>query len=574
MAGKKGKQGLDPTLSVQPVDALDQPVEPKKKKKKSDPFADPNAVEGTSETNVSPEVSSSHSGDSSSGERIPADERIDEDGPDDTDLLAKKSKKKSKKRKTKQPDASESSVDDDGSDDDGVDEVDIDIDIDIDIDAVVAEIDDALESGDTLGVRESIEDLHISDQARVIDRLRGEDRIQFIQLIAEDLDPQILIWVNENAQEDLIATLGADKFAAALSELETDDAVAVLEDLEAEDQAKILASVPSTDRAEIEEGLSYPEYSAGRLMQRDLVAIPDHWTIGETIDHLRATDDLPDDFYDLFVVDGAYHPVGQIPLSRMLRSRRPVKIIDVMDEEFRTIPVLMDQEEVAALFRKYGLVSAAAVDPNDRLVGVITVDDVVDVIDEEAEDDLLRLGGVAEADVYDTVMETTKSRFPWLALNLVTAVAASAVIAVFEGTIEQIVALAILMPIVASMGGNAGTQTLTVAVRALAMKELTPGNAWQVIGREVCVGLLNGLGFAVVTGGLSALWAGSWEIGALLGAAMVINMVIAGLAGAVIPFGLSRMKVDPAVSSGVFLTTVTDVVGFFAFLGLAALFLL
>jgi|GEM_PF-5101 len=572
MAGKKGKQGLDPTLSVQPVDALDQPVEPKKKKKKSDPFADPNAVEATSETNVSPEVSSSHSGDSSSGERIPADERIDEDGPDDTDLLAKKSKKKSKKRKTKQPDASESSVDDDGSDDDGVDEVDIDI--DIDIDAVVAEIDDALESGDTLGVRESIEDLHISDQARVIDRLRGEDRIQFIQLIAEDLDPQILTWVNENAQEDLIETLGADKFAAALSELETDDAVAVLEDLEAEDQAKILASVPSTDRAEIEEGLSYPEYSAGRLMQRDLVAIPDHWTIGETIDHLRATDDLPDDFYDLFVVDGAYHPVGQIPLSRMLRSRRPVKIIDVMDEEFRTIPVLMDQEEVAALFRKYGLVSAAAVDPNDRLVGVITVDDVVDVIDEEAEDDLLRLGGVAEADVYDTVMETTKSRFPWLALNLVTAVAASAVIAVFEGTIEQIVALAILMPIVASMGGNAGTQTLTVAVRALAMKELTPGNAWQVIGREVCVGLLNGLGFAVVTGGLSALWAGSWEIGALLGAAMVINMVIAGLAGAVIPFGLSRMKVDPAVSSGVFLTTVTDVVGFFAFLGLAALFLL
>ncbi|MEE8622288.1 MAG: magnesium transporter, partial [Alphaproteobacteria bacterium] len=328
----------------------------------------------------------------------------------------------------------------------------------------------------------------------------------------------------------------------------------------------------------LEEGLSWPEDSAGRLMQSELVAVPSFWTVGETIDFLRQaaerdSEELPEEFYDIFVVDPKHKPVGTIPLSRLLRTKRPVKLSDLMMPDMRLVPVEMDQEAVAFLFRRYDLASAPVVDEAGRLVGVITVDDVLDVIDEEAEEDIMRLGGVVETDLYRAVLDTTKSRFSWLVVNLATAIVASIVIGFFEVTIRQIVALAVLMPIVASMGGNAGTQTLTVAVRALAMKELTASNTLRAVGKEVLVGGFNGVLFAVLMGIVAWLWFASPAIGLVIAAAMVINLLVAGLAGVAIPLGLERTGVDPAVASGVVLTTVTDVVGFLAFLGLAALFL-
>ena len=336
-----------------------------------------------------------------------------------------------------------------------------------------------------------------------------------------------------------------------------------------------MKAIPATDRALIEEGLAYPEDSAGRLMQRELVAIPTFWTVGETIDHMRRSaedrpDALPNDFYDIFVVDPGYRPVGSIPLSRLLRTRRPVPLTDIMQTEMRVIDTNTDQEDVAFLFRQRDLTSAPVVDGGGRLAGVITIDDVVDVIDEEYEDDIMRLGGVIQDDLYSAAVETVRSRFTWLLVNLGTAIVASLVIGLFDATIEQMVALAVLMPIVASMGGNAGTQTLTVAVRALAMKELTAANAMRVIGKEILVGAVNGVLFAILTGLVAWAWFSSLPIALIIGLAMIINMIVAAFAGALIPLALERAGVDPAVASGVFLTTVTDVVGFFAFLGLAA----
>jgi magnesium transporter len=325
--------------------------------------------------------------------------------------------------------------------------------------------------------------------------------------------------------------------------------------------------------------LTYPEDSAGRLMQRELVAIPSYWTVGETIDFMRQAaerdaDELPEEFYDIFVVDPKHQPLGTVPLSRVLRTKRPVKVSDLMASEIRPVPVTMDQEDVAFLFRQYDLASAPVVSEDGRLVGVVTHDDVVDVIDEEAEEDLMRMGGVTGTDLYRAAIDTTRSRFSWLVVNLATAIVASIVIGLFEGTIQQIVALAVLMPIVASMGGNAGTQTLTVAVRALAMKELTASNALRIVGKEVLVGGFNGLLFAVLMGIVAWLWFASPEIGIVIAAAMMINLIVAGFAGVAIPVGLDRTGIDPAVGSVVLLTTITDVVGFAVFLGLAALFLL
>jgi magnesium transporter len=358
-----------------------------------------------------------------------------------------------------------------------------------------------------------------------------------------------------------------------LARLETDDAIDVLADLADHERDAILAVLPLSDRAVLEEGLAFPEDSAGRLMRRDFVAVPEYWTVGQTIDYLRATADLPDEFTDILIIDPRFRPVGSVPLSRILRSARRSPMRALRLEERRLIPASMDQAEVAFLFRQYELVSAPVVGADGKLLGIVTLDDVVDIIDEEAEDDLMKLGGVSETDVFASPLVTARRRLPWLLVNLTTAIAASSVIASFEGAIEKVVELAVLMPIVASMGGNAGTQTLTVAVRSLAVKELSPANAWRVVRKELLVGGMNGLAFLAVGAALASFWSGSLPIAAIFGAAMLVNLVVAALAGILIPLAVDRLGLDPAVSSGVFLTTVTDCTGFFAFLGLAVYFL-
>jgi magnesium transporter len=416
--------------------------------------------------------------------------------------------------------------------------------------------------------------LHPADQADLIERLEAPERLALIEAMGSSFDPDILAYLDDTVRDELVAAFGEEELTRVLSAMDSDDAVDLVGELDEEDQARILAALPAKERILLEEGLNFPEDSAGRLMQREMVVVPAHWTVGQTIDFLRTVRDLPDDFYDIFVVDPAYRPVGELALSHLLRSKRPVRVADIMRRDFRRVPATMDQEEVALLFRQYGLVAAPVVSEDERLIGVVTVDDVVDVIDEEAEEDLMRLAGVGEIDLYGTLWDTAKTRFPWLVMNLATAIAASVVIGLFEDAIEKVVALAVLMPIVASMGGNAGTQTLTVAVRALAMRDLDTRNAMKFVAKETLVGTLNGLAFAVMTAVVSLMWFGDLEIAWIIAVAMVLNLVVAGLVGTLIPLGLNRFKIDPAVSSGVFLTTVTDVVGFFAFLGLATVFLL
>lgn len=444
---------------------------------------------------------------------------------------------------------------------------------------LVEAVEEALERDDARAVRRLIEPLHDADVADLVQQLGSDERRQFVKAIRMDLHPEILSEVDEEVREEIIEQLGPARTAAAIANLETDDAIDILGELDTEDRRQVLDAIPAAERALIEEGLAYPDDSAGRLMQRELVAVPTFWTVGETIDFLRRTADedpdrLPEDFFDIFIVDPGHRPVGALSLSHLLRSRRPVPVTEIMQPEMKVITTGTDQEEVAFLFRQRDLTSAPVVDKGGRLVGVITIDDVVDVIDEEAEDDIMRLGGVQQDDLYTDAIETVRSRFAWLVVNLGTAILASFVIGLFDATIEQMVALAVLMPIVASMGGNAGTQTLTVAVRALATKELTAANAGRVIGKELLVGGVNGVLFAVLTGVVTWLWFGNPDIALVIGLAMVINLVVAALAGATIPLALERVGVDPAVASGVFLTTVTDVVGFFAFLGLAALLIL
>jgi len=442
-------------------------------------------------------------------------------------------------------------------------------------DSLFKDIADALSAGRPDRVRDLVDPLHYAETADLLERLGPEDRSDLIKLIRPAFDPDILSEVDENVRDEIIDQMSIKEVAAAVAEMESDDAVEILEEMNAEDQQQVLDAIPAGDRTLIEEGLSYPEDSAGRLMQRELVTVPAHWDVGRTIDFLRQSADedetaLPEQFYDIFVIDPAFHPVGTIPLSRLLRSKRPVSIKDIMEREMKLIPAVTDQEEVAFLFRQRDLVSAPVVDADGRLAGVITVDDVVDVIDEEFEEDIMRLAGVSEDDLYHAAMETTRSRFSWLLLNLFTAILASLVISMFEATINQIVALAILMPIVASMGGNAGTQTMTVAVRALATKELTMSNAFRVVGKEFLVGGFNGLLFAGLTGAVTWFWFGDMTLGLVIGLAMIVNLVVAGLAGATIPLVLERAGQDPAIASSVILTTITDVVGFAAFLGLAA----
>lgn len=439
---------------------------------------------------------------------------------------------------------------------------------------LVAAVSAALERQDAAEVHRLVAELHEADLADLLENLDREQRAQVVTALGKDFDLEVLTHLDVSVREEILEALEPQQIALSLSDLDSDDAVDIFEDLDEEAQQRILAALPRAERLVLEESLRFPEDSAGRIMQRELLAVPSHWTVGETIDYMRAAKDLPDDFYDLYIVDPKHQPLGYVPLSRVLRTRRPVKLTDIMEEDLRTVPVTMDQEEVAYLFRRYGLVSAPVVDSAGRLVGVVTVDDVVHIIDEEAEEDLLKLAGVQETDLYRAVLDTTKSRFSWLLVNLIAAVAGANVIALFEGTIERIVALAVLMPIVASMGGNTGTQTLTVAVRALATRDLNRSTALRFVGKELLVGLANGSMFALLAGSAAWLWFGDPMIGAIIGAAMIINLIVAALAGALVPLGLEKLGVDPAVASSVLVTTVTDVVGFFAFLGLATVILL
>lgn len=419
-----------------------------------------------------------------------------------------------------------------------------------------------------------VADLHAADLADLLEHLGSTDRGIVIQVIGDKLDADVVSYLDVTVREEVLGLLNTAQLAAVITELESDDAVDLIEDMDEADQKSLLEAMPAGDRVLFEEVLAWPEDSAGRLMRREVVAIPGVWTVGETIDYMRSEAELPDDFYYLTVVDPAHKPLGMLPLSRILRTRRPVLITETMDENFRPIPVTMDQEDVAFLFRQYGLVEAPVVDESGRLVGVITVDDVVNVIEEEHEEDMLRLAGMGEDDYYSAVIATTRSRFSWLLLNLGTAILASFVIAMFGAAIEKVVALAILMPIVASMGGNAGTQTLTVTVRALATRELTTSRALRAVVKESLVGFINGVLFALVMGVVGGLWFDSLAIGGVLAAAMVLNLLVAGLAGTLIPLALDHWGADPAVASAVFLTTITDVVGFSCFLGLGAWILL
>ena len=438
---------------------------------------------------------------------------------------------------------------------------------------VEAAIVDAIAGGSVQRVRTLVSPLHPADRADLLERLSKPQRVRLYSMLGPARDPDTLTYLEDDILEEVLAVIGAEEVAKALPEMDSDDAVDILGELEPEDRDSVLAAMPVAERNAAVEGLSYPEDSAGRMMQRELVAAPSHWTVGRLLDFMRSREEHPEEFHSIFVTDSSRRVVGQVMLSRVLVSHRPVRLSTLIDDAPNRIAVDMDREEVALQFKKYGLVSAAVVDEQERLVGMITVDDVVDVIEEEAEEDMMGLGHVSDMNIRSTLMDTLKSRFSWLMVNLGTAVIASVVIGFFDETIEQLVALAVLMPIVASMGGNAGTQTLTVAVRAIAMRQLSPNTVRGFVAREFSVGLLNGVIFAATCGMISWLWFGNSEIALVMAAAMVFNLVVAGLSGALIPLGLEKFGVDPAVASSVFITTVTDVVGFLSFLGLAAMFL-
>ncbi|TDI62938.1 MAG: magnesium transporter [Alphaproteobacteria bacterium] len=439
--------------------------------------------------------------------------------------------------------------------------------------SLVEDVATALKAGELDAIRKTVTDLHAADQADLMEQLTSRNLRRFIDAFLEDLDPEALSELEETVRDEVIDLLEPQEIAAAVAEMDTDDAVYVIEDLDESERREILDAVPDEERFELEAGLSYPEDSAGRLMQQDFISVPTYWTVGQTIDHMREDEDLPEDFYEIFVVDAMMKPVGTIPLNRILRTKRDVDIAEIMEHEPILVPANMDQEEVAFLVQQYDLVSALVVDDSNRLIGSIMIDDIVDVIQEEAEEDIMLLGGVGDGGIHESTFQTTRDRFVWLFANLGTAILASIVISQFGGTIEQMVALAVLMPIVASMGGNAGTQTLTIAVRALGTKELTSSNALRTISREAVVGVINGILFAVIMGVVAALWFDIQMLGFVIAAAMIINMIVAALAGILIPLGLHKAGIDPAVASSVFVTTITDVVGFFAFLSLAAKYL-
>ncbi|MEL7345171.1 MAG: magnesium transporter [Pseudomonadota bacterium] len=439
---------------------------------------------------------------------------------------------------------------------------------------VVAAVRLAVASGNGERLSEIFGPLHPADIADLLEQVDQGVRREILLLAADQIDGEVLSEIDESIRDDVVEFLPNDVVAEAVRDLESDDVVDLLETLEEEQAEVVLGALEDADRAAVEAAMALPENSAGRLMQSEVVAAPEHWNVGQAIDFMRAHDDLPDQFYHIVLVDPRHRPTGYVTLGKVMSSARDKPLGDLTEDSFRTIPVAQDEGEVAYAFNQYHLISAPVVDESDRLVGMITIDDAMAILDEEHEEDILRLAGVGEESLANSPLEIMRRRFPWLFVNLVTAILASLVIAVFEDVIGVLVALAVLMPIVASMGGNAGTQSLTVAVRALATKDLTSSNAWRVIRREVVAGLLSGLVFAVLMGAIGVAWFGLPMLGVVIGAAMVINLVVAALAGILVPLTLDRLGIDPALASGAFVTTVTDIVGFFAFLGLASVFLL
>ncbi len=431
---------------------------------------------------------------------------------------------------------------------------------------------DAIEAGNSALLREIVGELHEADLGDLIGALEPELRPRLVELTGRYFDFSALNEVDDAVREEILEGLEPETVAEGVRELDLDDAVELLENLDEDEKEEILERLLPSERVAIERGLDYPENSAGRRMQTEFISVSDDWTALQAIEYMRDTPELPDRFYEIYVVDREQHLKGAVPLDALLRAKRLGPIMDLVDEDRRSVSVLEDQQEVARMFGKYNLVAAPVVDIDDRLVGVITIDDVVDVIEEEADEDLKALGGVtSDEQLSDSVWSITKGRFNWLLINLATAFLASSVLGLFEGSLEKMVALAVLAPIVASQGGNAATQTMTVAVRALATRELGSGNAWRVVVREGLVGLLNGVAFAVITGVAAVAWFQIPGLGIVIGLAMICNMFAGALGGILIPMVLERLKADPAVASGTFVTTVTDVVGFFAFLGIATL---
>ena len=439
--------------------------------------------------------------------------------------------------------------------------------------SLISDVMDALDSSDRSKIILLTKDLSAADIADIINLIPRSEVGNFISFIESDFNPEILSELDENIREEVINLLGHSYVAEVLQKLETDDAVHVIEDLEEGDKKLILNKIPKIEREELELSLNYPEYSAGRLMSVDFVALNPNINVGEAIDFLRLDNDLPIEFYEIYLIDSSSQPVAAISLSNVIRSSREKSLKSLQSHELITISGEMDRELVAYQFERFDLVSAPVIDEVGKLIGVITADDIVEVLKDEAGEDIKLLGGVGDEDITDNVIQASKGRFSWLFINLITAILASMVIGLFDGTIEEMVALAILMPIVASMGGNAGTQTLTIAVRSLSTRDLIPLNYKRIINREILVSFLNGVFFALILGLLSAFWFGNFALGGVLAIAMVLNMVVAGFAGIIIPLILNKLGIDPALASSVFVTTVTDVVGFFSFLGLAAIFL-
>jgi magnesium transporter len=438
--------------------------------------------------------------------------------------------------------------------------------------AFVAAVTGAVAAEDSPRVMALAGDLHEADVGALIEHLDADDRPRLIALMGREFDFTALTEVDDAVREEILEEIPNEAIAEGVKDLDSDDAVYILEGLAAEDQKEVLDNLPAVDRAALAKSLDYPEDSAGRRMQTEFMAVPAFWSVGQTIDFMRETADLPDRFYKLHVVDPAHKLVGLVPLDRLLRTKRPVKIDAIMEEAEHSVAATDDQEETARLFRAYNLVSIPVLDEAERLVGVLTFDDIVDLLDEEADADIKQLGGVkAEEEISDDVWTIARGRFTWLFVNLLTAILASGVIALFENALKSMVALAVLMPIVASMGGNAGTQSMTVAVRALATREIDRANAMRVVRRELIVGVLNGLAFAAIMACVAVAWYGPAQIGIVIGLAIIVTLAAAAAGGVVVPLALERFGVDPAVASGPLVTTITDVVGFFAFLGIASL---